>query len=96
MRDALALLDSDASSKKMPFIYLYGHSLGSGVAVKLAKDFYLNPKEFNEVSTLTDDCSRPQLAGVILDAGFTSIRDASLSHPLASIFRVFPIVQQYM
>ena len=49
-------------------IYLVGHSLGSGVAVYLAK-------------YLTDEATPP--AGLILVAGYTSIPDAAMYYPVS-------------
>eukprot|EP01039_Chlorochromonas_danica_P002704 gene2704-2954_t len=65
-----------------PPIFLYGHSLGSGVATALAED----------LSQQNDT----RVAGLILDAPFTSLREAAMTHPAGLIFRIFPIIQDFL
>lgn len=62
------------SKGRLP-VYIWGHSLGSGVAVHLAKELSIggNPP-----------------AGLILEAPFTSLKNAALYHPTGSIFHVVP------
>jgi len=63
-------------------VYLYGHSMGTAVSVALAADVGKH---------------RPDsLSGVILDAPFTTLGDASLSHPITAPFRIFPFVAKLM
>lgn len=65
-----------------PPVYVYGQSLGSGVSAALLADLA------NRSSNL--------ITGLILDAGFTSLPDASLSHPAGAIFRIIPRIKNIM
>lgn len=74
-----------SDSPKPPRIFLYGHSLGSSIAVNLAV----------ELNGIRGSEQHP-LRGIVLDAPFTSFPDAIRSHPNSALFRVFPFVQTYM
>ena len=65
-------------------VVLYGQSLGTGISLKFLRD-YQNAS--SPVGVIT---------GLILDAPFTSLPDASMSHWLAAPFRIFPFVKQLM
>lgn len=65
-----------------PHLFLYGHSLGSGISVALAHEF----SKFPEI----------KLSGIVLDCPFTDLPEASLSHPAGAIFRIFPITRDWM
>ena len=56
-------------------VILWGHSLGSGIAVKLAK-------------TLAQENDEPH--GIVLEAPFTNIREAAMHHFLSKPFRILP------
>ncbi|KAG5188678.1 Alpha/Beta hydrolase protein [Tribonema minus] len=59
-------------------VYVYGQSLGTAVAIKLA-------------AALAEDPARPRLpAGLILDAPFTDLKTAARHHPSTLPFRLVP------
>lgn len=72
---------SARNDRKKQFVYLYAQSLGTAIATQLAVDE-------NEDGEGVD--------GVILDAPFSTLKEAVMTHPLGSIFRVFPIVREVM
>ncbi|GAB5033545.1 monoacylglycerol lipase abhd12 [Nannochloropsis oceanica] len=83
-------------------IYLYGHSLGSGVALGLAH--YLSEEaeaaaaddsdSSSSSSSSSSKCSLPVVpTGLILDAPFTNLSMAALHHPSALPFRLLPFVK---
>ncbi|CAB3995229.1 Hypothetical predicted protein [Paramuricea clavata] len=59
-------------------VYLWGHSLGSAVAVAISK-----------ILTETD----VSVMGVILEAPLNNMRDAAFNHPLATPYRMWPFFQ---
>lgn len=65
-----------------PPVYVYGQSLGSGVSTALLADMA------NRSSNV--------ITGLILDAAFTSLPDASLTHPAGAIFRIVPGIKNIM
>lgn len=69
-------------STSSPHLYLYGHSLGSGVSVALANDL--------------NNVAPGAITGVILDSPFTSLVQASLTHPIGTPFRVMPKLESLM
>jgi uncharacterized protein len=79
----LAYVESLKISKSVN-VFLYGESLGTGVAVA-----YLNayPKMMHPTGIVR---------GLILLAPFTSLPAAALSHPIAAPFRIFSIMKEYM
>eukprot|EP01039_Chlorochromonas_danica_P003993 gene3993-4368_t len=80
---ALRWVEANISPRQTkPPIFLYGHSLGSGVATALAED----------LSQQNDT----RVTGLILDAPFTSLREAAMTHPSAVVFRIFPIIQDFL
>ena len=74
---------SESQATSSPRIFLYGHSLGSAIAVNLAVELNSNSKNH-------------YLAGIMLDAPFTSFPEAIKSHPNSAAFRIFPFTQSYM
>lgn len=56
-------------------VFLWGHSLGTGVTTKLARDLCRNGDE-------------PM--GVFLESGFNNILDAATHHPMAAPFKFIP------
>ncbi|KAH9499535.1 Monoacylglycerol lipase abhd12 [Bulinus truncatus] len=56
-------------------IFLWGHSLGTGVTTKLAK-------------TLCEEGDHP--AGIVLESPFNNIRDAAYHHPFSTPYRSLP------
>jgi abhydrolase domain-containing protein 12 len=70
------------NQSRFPFLYIYGHSLGSAVAAALAHEITLTYPE--------------AIRGLILDAPFTSVKDIALTMPVLLPFRVFPVVKQFM
>ena len=65
-------------------VYLYGHSLGSGVAVKLASHLHESSLEGQGPT------------GIILDAPFTNLATAVLHHPSTLPFRIIPFVRDVL
>ena len=65
-------------------IILYGHSLGSAIALQISKDL-----------AAANDGSSP-FSGVILDAPFVTFSDAIMSHPRSAPLRVLPLVRDYL
>lgn len=74
-------LDPDHQGQR-PHLFLYGQSLGSAVATALAHDL--------------QGRMRSSVSGLVLDAPFSTLKDATESHPLALLFRAFPPVQRLM
>jgi abhydrolase domain-containing protein 12 len=83
-------------------VYLYGHSLGSSVALGLAE--YLSEEavaaaagDDNQASSSSSRRSNFSLpvvpTGLILDAAFTNLSMAALHHPSALPFRLLPFVK---
>lgn len=68
--------------QKLPHIYIYGHSLGTAIAIDLAQE--LNNK------------AKGTIQGVILDSPFTTLFQAAMAHPIAVPIRVFPFVKNIM
>lgn len=79
-RDAMAMYKWLKQHKKNSQIYLWGHSLGTAVTVRLA-------------SKLCGSGDNP--VGVILEAPFTSIRDASNYYPLSIFHRYMPLFDTF-
>jgi abhydrolase domain-containing protein 12 len=67
-----------------PSIVLYGQSLGTGISLHFLANY---PNASTPVGPIS---------GLILDAPFTSLPDASMSHWLATPFRIFPLVKRLM
>lgn len=59
-------------------IYLWGHSLGTAVAIGLA-----NNLAERDIPTM----------GLILEAPFSNMKDAAMGHPISLPFRILPIFQ---
>lgn len=77
VEDARAALEwiSERLIGKDSHIYVYGHSLGTGISVQLLAN---HPELASKVS------------GLILDCPFTSIADAAMYYPLALPIRLIP------
>lgn len=73
--DALAVYQYITSISKNP-VYLWGHSLGTGVATHL-------------LSLLTD-MSLPGPKAVVLESPFNNIRDEICAHPFSKLYRHLP------
>jgi len=65
-------------------VILYGHSLGSAIALQLSKDL-----------ASSNDGSSP-FSGVVLDAPFVTFSEAIMSHPRSAPLRLFPLVRDYL
>lgn len=74
--DATVMYNWIKQYRKNSQIYIWGHSLGTAVAVRLA-------------AKLCKDEDKP--AGVILEAPFTSIKDAAKFYPLSIFHRYMPL-----
>jgi abhydrolase domain-containing protein 12 len=92
--------DQCHKDKKLPFLYFYGHSLGSAVGVALAhklKDSVPGNTTHSLTYLLTHSLIYLLLSGIItgliLDSPFTNFPDAALVHPVGAIFRIFPWVK---
>mmetsp|Transcript_6297 Transcript_6297/g.8790 ORF Transcript_6297/g.8790 Transcript_6297/m.8790 type:complete len:470 (-) Transcript_6297:86-1495(-) len=66
-------------SPRSAFIYLYGHSLGTGISSALVA-------EVNRFSPRA-------VTGLVLDCPFTSLVESSMTHPMAYPFRIFTIIR---
>lgn len=90
--DAHAVLDwlvqRISSAHHPPAVFLYGHSLGTGVALDLVADLEHSQWREHHKSRL--------IKGVIVDSAFSSLVDASLTHPIGFIFRVVPMIRDLM
>jgi pimeloyl-ACP methyl ester carboxylesterase len=76
------------SCSSFPKIYLYGQSLGAAIATELAVEIN-NNQEKKSTSLLPID-------GLILDSPFSSLVEATKSHPAAWLFRVFPLIERLL
>lgn len=69
-----------------PYLYIYGHSLGTAIGAHLAVT----------MTTIAPE----SLAGLILDAPFTTLTEAAFSHPISLIFRLIPgstkLIKRYL
>lgn len=65
-----------------PRLFLYGHSLGSAIGTAITA-------ELNQLSPHA-------VAGLILDCPFSTLFDAIESHPIAFVFRFFPLLKNLM
>jgi pimeloyl-ACP methyl ester carboxylesterase len=82
-------MSDDITDESTPHLFLYGQSLGTGIGLKLASDF-------PSTMAADDDVALLKLGGVILDAAHSGILEASQSHPMGLIFRIFPAVNALM
>ncbi|XP_065067287.1 lysophosphatidylserine lipase ABHD12-like [Rhopilema esculentum] len=73
-------LKDKASDLKLPAL-IWGHSLGSGVAIQLSK-------------FLCEQDSPPD--GLVLEAPFNSVYDAAKSHPFAKPYSLLPFYDEFM
>jgi abhydrolase domain-containing protein 12 len=80
--------DKDTSCSSLPKIYLYGQSLGTAIATELAVEINNNQEE-KSTDLLPID-------GLILDSPFSSLVEATKSHPAAWLFRVFPLIERLL
>jgi pimeloyl-ACP methyl ester carboxylesterase len=93
---------SSASQAKKPHLYLYGSSLGCGVALQLAADGTSCGAHVvggsggggGQQGGDSNGCS--EFNGLIMDAPFSSVRAAAQSHPLANMFRIVPFLIDYL
>jgi fermentation-respiration switch protein FrsA (DUF1100 family) len=75
-------LTNRCSVQNRPNIYLYGQSLGSGIASEVA---------------LRLNAYRPgTIQGVIYDAPFATALQAALTHPIGAPLRLFPLVKSLL
>lgn len=86
-------------------VYLYGHSLGSSVALGLAQSLSEEAAVVAAAAAAADDNEassstrashpfpQPVPTGLILDAAFTNLSMAALHHPSALPFRLLPFVK---
>lgn len=65
-----------------PKLFLYGHSLGTGILMPVAVAF--------------NKANKNAITGVILDCPFTSIKAATNDHPSTTIFRIVPYFRELM
>eukprot|EP00794_Sanderia_malayensis_P020263 gene20262-22248_t len=72
---------NERAKKESAPMYVWGHSLGSGVAVQLT-------------GQLSKEGNPPR--GLILEAPFNNVSDAAQSHPLAMPFTVMPFFDDHM
>lgn len=74
------------NSRLPPYLYIYGHSLGTAIGTHLAV-------------TMTK-IAPSSLTGLILDAPFTTLTEAACSHPISLIFRLIPgstnLIKRYL
>lgn len=70
------------SSKDQPYLYFYGHSLGTAISTAIIQE--LNNQKPKAVS------------GLILDCPFSSFVEAARTHPLGWPFRIIPMIQDFM
>jgi len=76
-----------SSGREGPKIIFYGHSLGSGVAVHVAKEL---------ASRASHNGMPSPLSALILDAPFSTFSDAVRAHPNGKLLRIFFGVQEYV
>eukprot|EP01038_Epipyxis_sp_PR26KG_P008116 gene8116-10991_t len=75
-------INNSTMSRKQPYLYIYGSSLGGGIAAAIAEELSKNYAK--------------SLTGLILESTFTSMPEAALSHPVAAPFRIFPFIRNIM
>ena len=85
LRSRLDAHSGGGGERQVP-VYIYGQSLGTAVATEL-------------VVRGTDRAgsgSGSGFAGLILDAGFSELPTAALTHPVGAPFRLIPAVREYI
>ncbi|RZK32766.1 MAG: alpha/beta fold hydrolase [Hymenobacter sp.] len=80
-----AVTQHGRAGKSRPRVYIYGQSLGAGIGVAMAHDARTHNRRY-----------LPLLSGLILDAPFSSLKEAALTHPTTLLFRIFPPMQNFM
>lgn len=82
-------------------LYIYGQSLGTAISSEIAT--YFNAEHRNkllpEKSTMFGDLSffdDLQLTGIVLECGFTTLKEAAPYHPNSFLFRLVPTMLRYM
>lgn len=78
-------------------VFLYGQSLGSGVAVRLASEMCTGRLGGNGIELEADALGGwgcPD--GLILDSAYRTMVDASTTHPIALPFRLIPVVSRFL
>lgn len=70
---------STLTKRSGPFLYLYGQSLGTGIST--------------EVAMRMNKHSPGSIAGLILDAPFSTARSGASTHPVGAILRIFPFIR---
>ena len=68
--------------RRQPHLFFYGHSLGASISTSLAVEM-----NHNKPGSVT---------GLILDAAIASLLEAGKTHPLAALFRIFPVIFNLM
>ncbi len=93
--------NGNGSSRHTANVYVYGHSLGSSVALGLAHHLSSTATAAAAAAAVPQqppdepqDRVRLLPAGLILDAPFTNLSMAALHHPSALPFRLLPFVKQ--
>lgn len=76
--------NNDDVLKDDPYVYVYGHSLGTGISIQLLN--YLA-----NTGSLID-----YVDGLIIDSPFSTLMDAFRTHPIAAIYRIFPRIQKFL
>jgi abhydrolase domain-containing protein 12 len=72
----------DRSGGATPQLILYGHSLGTAISTAITA-------ELNQLAPRA-------VSGLILDSPFSSLMEAIESHPVAVLFRFFPLLKRIM
>ena len=70
------------NSRNRPYLYIYGHSLGTGIGSGLVAE--------------ANRFQPPPIDGLILDAAFTSLVEATMTHPLGAPFRIFTVIKKLL
>jgi abhydrolase domain-containing protein 12 len=85
-QEKTVLLTSTERVPSVPKLYFYGQSLGTGVATAAVSKLNSNLQKLSNIG----------VNGLILDSPFTTLLDAARTHPVASVFRLFPFVEGLM
>jgi abhydrolase domain-containing protein 12 len=84
--DALSVYKFIRQFRPTSRIFMWGHSLGTGVASSLAAKIHFLSLDVNQAEKLVPP------SGIILETPFTTIRDAGVSHPHGSIHSPIPFL----
>jgi abhydrolase domain-containing protein 12 len=86
--------NSTNEALSLPKIYVYGQSFGTAVGTQIVQE--INNQQEKRTLPSSSRSEKRKVDGLILDSPFTDLLEAARSHPLAAIFRIFPLMEKLM